>query len=231
MKYSIVMPFYNKWTLTHQRLYEFRTHLPTGDIEIVLVDNGSSEAGIDSAVAFWQKKLSKIPIRYRKIPENVGFGGAMNNGASMAKGDIVMLYSNDVICIDNFLPEVEEQFDENRNILLGNEVIWFDGGWNGFDTPNGRTVVPYVNGYFIACTRQVWDSMGGFDPLYGKYTMEDVDLSMQAQQLGVKLVSLGSTKLRHIGGGTAPYTPERETITKQNKIKFYEKWKVELEAK
>jgi len=229
--YSIVIPFFNKWTLTHQRMYEFYSHLPSNDIEIILIDNGSTEDGIDGSVAFWQKKLSKIPIRYRKLPVNVGFGGAMNNGAGMAHGDIIILYSNDVICRDNFLPELQEQFDENRNILLGNEVIWFDGGWNGFDTPKGRTIVPYINGYFIACTKQIWDSMDGFDPLYGKFAMEDVDLSMQAQQLGIKLVSLGSTKLHHLVGGTQPYTPEREEITRQNKIKFYEKWKVELNAK
>lgn len=229
MRYSIVMPFYNKYTLTHQRLYEFYSHLPSGDIEIILIDNGSSETGIDGGVAFWQKKLSKIPIRYRKIPENIGFGGAMNNGASMAHGDIIMLYSNDVICLDNFLPEMQEKFDENENILLGNEVIWFDGGWNSFDTPKGKVVVPYVNGYFIAFTQKVWNNLKGFDPLYGKYTMEDVDLSMQAQQAGYKLVSLGTTKLRHIGAQTAGYTPEREQITRQNKIKFFEKWKMELE--
>lgn len=224
------MPFYNKYSLTHQRLYEFFVRIPSEDMEIILIDNGSTEDGIDGGVAFWQKKLSKIPIRYRKLPENVGFGGAMNNGASMAKGDIIMLYSNDVICIDNFLPELQEKFDENRNILLGNEIVWFDGGWNGFDVKGGRTIVPYINGYFIACTKQVWDSMDGFDPLYGKATMEDVDISMQAQQQGIKLVSLNSTKLRHIGAQTAPYTPEREELTRQNKIKFAEKWKVELNA-
>lgn len=230
MKYSIVIPFFNKWTLTHQRLYEFYNYLPNEDVEIILVDDASTDPMIDSGVAFWQKKLSKIPIRYRKLEKNVGFGGAMNSGASIAHGDIIIFYSNDVVCIDNFLPEIQEKFDDNENILLGNEVIWFDGGWNGFDTPKGRTIVPYVNGYFIVCTRQVWNSMGGFDPLYGKYTMEDVDISMQAQQLGVKLVSLGSTKIRHIGGGTAPYSPERDEITKQNKIKFYGKWKVELDT-
>ena len=230
MKYSIVVPFYNHWTLTHNRLYEFYTHLPPSDLEIILIDNGSLEPGIDGGVAFWQKKLVKHVIRYRKLPQNVGFGGAMNNGASMAHGDIIMLYSNDVICLDNFLPDVQEKFDESRNIVLGNEVIWFDGGWNSFETKKGKTIVPYINGYFIACTRQVWDSMDGFDPLYGKYAMEDVDISMQAQQLGYKLVALNSTKLKHIGAQTAPYTPEREEITKQNKIKFAEKWKAELEA-
>ena len=234
MKYSIVVLFYGKWSLTHNRLYEFLVHIPSKDVEIILVDNGSDDEDaeiIDTGVAFWQKKLAKHTIRYRKIPENVGFGAGMNSGASMAKGDIVILYSNDVVCSGNFLVELQAEFDKDRNILLGNEVIWYDGGWNSFPSNGSRTIVPYINGYFIACTKQVWDSMDGFDPLYGKYTMEDVDISMQAQQLGYKLVALHSQNLRHLGAQTAGYTPERFEITKQNKQKFYEKWKVELEAK
>lgn len=219
------MPFFNKLTLTHNRLYEFLLHIPPEEVEIILIDNGSTEDGIDGCIAFWQKKLAKHTIRYRKLPENVGFGGAMNNGASMAHGDIIILYSNDVVCSDNFLPELEEMFRVNDNILLGNEVIYWDAGWNNF---NG-IIVPYINGWFIACTKKVWDSLDGFDPLYGKYTMEDVDLSMQAQQKGIKLAAMNSLKIRHIGAQTAGYTPERLEITKQNKIKFYEKWKTELE--
>jgi len=229
MKYSFVIPFFNRWELTHGRLYEFLVHIPPEDVEIVLVDDCSTDPAIDSGVAFWQKKLAKHTIRYRKLCPNVGFGGAMNSGASIAHGDIIILYSNDVVCSGNFLPELQREFDKNRNIVLGNEVIWQDGGWNGFDIEGGRTIVPYVNGYFIVCTRQVWGSMGGFDPLYGKYAMEDVDLSMRAQQQGIKLVALNSPYLKHLVAQTAGYTPERDEITKQNKIKFYEKWKLELE--
>jgi GT2 family glycosyltransferase len=229
MKYSFIIPFFNKWELTHNRLYEFFTYLPPEGVEIILVDDCSTDPNIDGGVAFWQKKLSKIPIRYRKLDKNVGFGGAMNSGASIAKGDIIILYSNDVVCSGNFLPKMQEFFDKDPNILLGNEIIYWNTEWNSFDVAYGKALVPYVNGWFMACTKEVWSAIGGFDPLYGKYTMEDVDISMKAYTLGYSFVALDSPFLKHLVAQTAGYTEERMEITKQNKIKFFEKWKTELE--
>jgi GT2 family glycosyltransferase len=152
----------------------------------------------------------------------------MNDGASMAHGDVIILYSNDVICKGNFLPELDAEFAKDDRILIGNEVIWARTGWNTFVSRHKEIVVPYVNGYFLACTKETWKLIK-FDPIYGKACFEDVDISMQAQVLGYKLVALNSKFLYHIGAQTAKYSDERYRITEENKKKFEAKWKEELE--
>ena len=221
---SVVIPFFNKWELTHSRLYEFHQFIPTKELEIILVDDASTENGIDSGVAWWQKHVDRHKIRYVKNKENLGFGGSMNRGASKAEGDIIVLFSNDVIVRGDFISEIRSAIEKDENALVCGEVVSWAGGWNEIDYLGKRMIIPYANGWLLACTKEVWGSLDGFDPIYGKYSFEDIDLSVQALFLGYNLVGLYSKFVKHIGAQTAPYDEKRNAITIQNKEKFISKW-------
>lgn len=220
MLISIIMPFYNHLDLIHNRLNEFYRFLPVEDIEILLIDDGSTESGIDGIVAFWQKQIAKHKIRYFKNGENLGFGASMNKGAEKATGDILVFFSDDVVVNSNFLPEISYRIGEDDKVLVGGELMDFDTGWNNF---NGR-VITYLNGWLLACTKKAWEMLGGFDPRYGISDVEDIDLCMTASQMGFRLEPLTQNKLRHLGGQTAGYNPEREKRTRINLQKFRDKW-------
>ena len=66
-----------------------------------------------------------------------------------------------------------------------------------------------------------------FDPIYGKATYEDIDLSLTAISKGIKLTQC-QFKLLHLVGGTVKMDDARMELTKHNQVLFYEKWKDKL---
>jgi GT2 family glycosyltransferase len=219
---SVILPFYNRWDLTHARLMEIHKFFPP--CEVVLVNDASTEADCDGGVAFWQKADIRQTIRYVKNKENLGFGGSMNKGAKLAKGNILIFLSNDVIMNNNFVGQIQMHIAQDENILVGGRIVYWPGGWNEFPHKGQNMVVPYCEGWLLACTKKVWDNLGGFDPRYGKYAFEDIDLSTTAMLLGYKLVGLNSPHLQHLAGQTAKYDENRMRLTEKNKEIYIEKW-------
>lgn len=225
---SIILPFFNHWDLTHARLMELHKFAPD-DCEIILVNDASTDTDCEPGVAFWQKGASRHKILYRKNKENLGFGGSMNAGAEIATGDILVFLSNDVISTNNFISEIKGRIAQNENSLVGGRIVYWPGGWNEFEHKGKKFTVPYCEGWLLACTRKVWDNLGGFDPRYGRYAVEDIDLSTTAISLGYELVGLNSSHLTHIGGATAKYDENRMEYTTRNKEKYIKKWRGRFE--
>ena len=225
MKISIIMPFYNGWELTHARLYEFYKYLPT-DVEICLVNDCSTD-DVGGSVSFWQKGAAKHKILYHKNEVNSGFGASHNAGARIATGDIFVFYSNDVVLSGNFVPTLLEVIERERDkVLVGNRLIYFPAGWNEFEAFGKKRIIPYLEGFFIACTREAWKELGGWDAeSYGKFDYEDLDLSTKALSLGYNLVDLQSHFLKHLGGRTIMnMNIDRMEHTKKNREIFIQKW-------
>lgn len=227
-KFSIIVPFYNRYDLTHRCLSDIYKFLYGEDIEVILINDASIETDCASGVAWWQKQVDKtFPILYHTNSENGGFGKSMNNGAKIANGDVLIFYSNDIVCSGNFIPELRQLLSRDDKVLIGNEVIWFPGGWNEFDIEGKHIVIPYANGWFLACTREVWINLGGFDwKTFGRMDYEDVDVSTRAIELGYNIVALNSKKIVHAHQGSTVDTLkiDRMAHTKQNRIKFIAKW-------
>jgi len=225
---SIIIPFYNNWHLTHSRLMEMHKFAPD-DCEIVLINDASTDVEVEGGVAFWQNGDTRQPIRYHKNKKNLGFGGSMNKGAELARGDVLVFLSNDVISSNNFISQIKRKLDENENLLIGGRIVYWPGGWNEFEHKGKKFTVPYCEGWLLACTQKVWDNLGGFDPRYGKYAFEDIDLSTTAVSLGYELFGLNSPHLKHVGGATAKYDAHRMEYTIKNKEKYIEKWRGRFE--
>lgn len=227
MKYftSIILPFYNRWDLTLKSLKDLYDHTPENS-EVILVNDASTDSKIAGGIGFWQQKVFKERLRYVRNETNLGFGGSHNRGATFAKGDILVFLSNDVLIYSPFVQEIEQIIDENPNVLIGGEIIDFPSGWNDIDD----VYIPYCNGWLIACTKDVWSMIGGWDSLYSKMDYEDIDVSLTALSLGIELRALKKSKLKHLGGQTiASLGIDRQAATLVNREKFREKWSGKVE--
>ena len=220
MKVSIILLYYNNWHLTHNRMKELYDHIP-GHIEIVMINNGSTDQDCQSGAMWWRNNVKKHTINYYEILENKGFGDGHNVGARLSYGDVLIFLSNDVKISGDFVTPIVEYLKQDNNSLIGNKIIDWEAGWNQF----GDYLVPYLEGWMLACTRRVWDYLGGFDDRYLPYCYEDIDLSMNAVQNGIALVELGSPHLRHDLGGTIGNNGNRIKITERNRERFRDKWK------
>lgn len=227
-EFSIIIPFYNRWDLVHRCLSDIYHCISGESIEVILINDSSIETDCVTGAAWWQKQVDKsFPILYHTNKENVGFGHSMNNGAKIANGEILIFYSNDVSCSGNFLPELRQLIARDDKVLVGNEVIWFPGGWNEFDVDGKHIVIPYANGWFLSCTREVWVNLGGFDwKTFGKFDYEDVDLSTRAYELGYNVCALGSNKIVHAHQGStiSSLSIDRLANTQKNRALFFAKW-------
>jgi len=227
MKVSIILPYYNHWDLTHARMMELYKYVPL-DTEIIMVNDASTDSDCRTGAGWWQKQAGRHEIKYVENKENLGFGGSHNKGATRATGDILCFLSNDVVVNIDFGSLISNSLRDKPYSLLGGEIIYFPGGWNEFVFEGKKLVVPYCNGWLLACTREVWDNLGGFDTeTYGKFDYEDIDLSMNALSHGYELLALNLSKhhLHHLSGVTIRALGiNREEITKLNREKFIKKW-------
>ena len=225
MEISIIVPFFNRWDLTHARLYELVKYVPLGNVEIILMDDASTELDCQTGTAWWQKN-SPHNIRYKRNEKNLGFGGNCNEGAKIATGDILVFLSNDVIIRGNFLTSlIWILAEKNSCALVGGQLIDWAGGWNEIEYNGGISIVPYLAGWLLSCTRETWKKLGGFDSRFGIFDYEDMDLCTTAHLLGVPLIPLNSPYLYHLSGETIrTLAMDRYSQTMKNKDIYHQKW-------
>lgn len=218
----VVTLMHDKQHLTNDLISDLTLHENENIDAMIVVDNGSYPKVSPNA---WVGR-SNFPVVIERIDENIGFTLGANYGlleaSKLSDYSLIFLISNDVHIRSPFIKKAEEIL-LSKKALLGNRHINWDTGWNGF---NGE-VFDYLEGYFLAMTNRGWKDVSYFDVNYAPCDMEDVDLSTKAKMYGYKLVSLNNPNIVHLGAGTYGYTPEREAITKRNKIYFREKWVLE----
>ena len=218
---SIIIPFLGRWDLVHQRMNELYRFV-SDPVEIVLVNDFSQDPSIDGSVAWWQQSKIQHSVVYVKNEQNLGFGGSMNKGCAVATGDVLILLSNDVIIQGNFVDTILSEI--NDEALFGGVLRDYDTGWNKFTFMGKQKMFIYLEGWLLSCTRNVWDDLGGFDPIYSPYDMEDVCLSTTAIHKGYNLVAI-NFPVSHMSGQTIrKLNPDRESMTRRNQQRFVEKW-------
>jgi len=86
MKFSLIIPCYNEANNLPLLLERCKALLIRGDIEVVLVDNGST----DGTTLILQKLLPKYPgCRSIHIEKNRGYGSGVVSGLKEARGEIL----------------------------------------------------------------------------------------------------------------------------------------------
>lgn len=225
VKLSIVILNYNRADLLSKRMMDMIANVPHEDVEVVVVDNGSTDDTALKIFEWWRNSKLSFPVKFYHIDKNQGFSGGMNFGITVAKGNIVLCLSNDVqVCGSTLCSTILDIFDKGDKILLGGRIIDWNSGWNTFTISGKSYTVPYCEGYAVAMTKQNWEALDYFDTIYSPYDYEDVDLSMKALQAGIILKSLPPEMFIHQSGQTIS-GEGRMDITKANQQKFFDKWK------
>lgn len=101
MRFSILTATYNRAHTLH-RVYESLCAQTFRDFEWLVVDDGSTD-GTQALVARWK---ASFPVRYLWKP-NGGKHTAINLGASLAMGELTLIFDSDDRCTPNTL----ERFD------------------------------------------------------------------------------------------------------------------------
>jgi GT2 family glycosyltransferase len=215
---SIVIPVFNHVAHTLRCLRALAQHPPSTAHEIIVVDDGSTDA--TSAM------LGDLPgLRYHRRPENGGFIAACNDGARVARGEFLVFLNNDTVPQPGWLEALLGTFATQPDTgLAGAQLLYPDGrlqeaggvvfndgsGWNygRFESPDDPRFAylrdaDYVSGAAIAIPRALFQALGGFDARYAPAYYEDTDLAFAVRAAGRRVVYQPAARVVHEEGTTS----------------------------
>jgi glycosyltransferase involved in cell wall biosynthesis len=187
---SVVIPVFNGAQWIGEQLDSLTEQTFRGEWEVLVVDNGSS----DRSAAVAERWAAELPLTVLSCPER-GPNRARNAGAYAAKGDKFVFVDADDRADRGLLAAMDRALDEHRLV----------GGRLDFETLNSAEVLaahdqklaitelpvhrgaPHAIGANMACRREVFDALGGFDPtlLPGA---DEMDFYFRAHHQGIEAV-------------------------------------------
>jgi len=192
-------------------------HQTFRNFEIILVDNGSS----DASVAFARERYPDVKIVDNGA--NLGFAGGTNSGIRVANGEYIFTLNNDTIADPHMLEEIIRPMQMDSSVgVCGSKMLLQDGRINSTAICISRSGAAWDRGMeevdkgqydkqeevFGACAgaalyrRSMLDEIGLFDEDFFLYT-EDVDLAFRSRLAGWRCMYVPSARVVHIHGGTA----------------------------
>lgn len=212
-----------------------------GPYEVIVVE----DAGTDDTDRFISENYPQI--LFRRLQTNIGNGQALNRGAEMAHHEILYFLDNDVEVTSEFLTPVIRHFDDPFVFGVGSRSIErpskppgplqlprvkFRYGifWYYYETLIQEADLPvpalFASAGHCAVSKEKFFSLGGFDPLYGRFYLEDLDLCYRAWKKGWKVMIEPESKVYHEAAGTIrKILSRREIERRQWRNRFLFTWK------
>jgi len=183
--------------------------------EILVVDDASGDAGPRLIAENFPR------VRLLRNSRNLGFGATMNRGVAAARGEIVLLLNNDLSVREDFIARLLAPFADDparRLFAVSARTMSWDGaapnhlcmaarGSEGraqpvWAAPETLTPCLFAQGGAMACRRDLYLGLGGFDPVFAQGYWEDYDLCWRAARAGFEILYEPRAIAFHIGGGS-----------------------------
>ncbi|HYE14166.1 MAG TPA: glycosyltransferase [Pyrinomonadaceae bacterium] len=221
---------------TFQSLRSLLREVDFGDAEIIVVD--------DATTGETRELLSHFGglARVIRSEEPLGPAGARNRGAAEARGRHLVFLDHDAVVEPGWLRQLVETAERDAgagavgSMLLGPEgrlleaggVIWRDGELTRYGSggsPDDRRFsfareVDYCSGASLLVRRELFESLGGFGPLFAPAGYGGADLCMGLRSLGFKVIYQPLSRA---------VSHRAETTTAAGREKFCDKWRGALE--
>lgn len=213
----------------------------------IIVDNASDAEQRISNQALFDGRNSK------RFQQNIGFPRAANEGARMGSAPLILFLSDDVVLQDGVLEKMARRMDDQSIGICGAKLLFpptstspvrpagkvqhvglclnIRGdiihplvGWSP-DNPktcNSREVLATTGACFMI-RRNLFTKAGGFDPVFGVGTYEDVDLSFKVRSMGFRVFVDVDVQAYHYTGATAEKKQEPFPLL-QNSMTFKSRW-------
>jgi GT2 family glycosyltransferase len=213
MKPTVYIPNLNGGEMLAQTLESLA---PSDETKVVVVDNGSE----DDSVAILRDRFPRVELI--ELPENIGFGRALNLAVDRVPGDPVIFLNNDVECepglVEALLGALEEGVSSVAGVLVQRDApelidsagVAVEGDTlMAFDYLHGESVdrLPSApaplgpTGGAALYRHDAFTSVGGFDERIFVY-YEDVDLALRMRAAGHRCVLAPEARALHAFSAT-----------------------------
>lgn len=246
---SIVIVTYNTMLMTNECIESVLKHTRRNSIEIILVDNASTDGS---------KELYSTDerIKYIYSNENLGFGRANNVGIDVALGKYVFMLNSDTIVLDDVIRKLfdfaEKNYDNNlgalgtclinkdkkdarsfgqfvsskriyRRLLEGLRIYR-----KNFEIETylkldnqGYVEIDFISGADLFVPSSVFNQIKGFDPDFFMY-YEETELQKRMDIVGLKRFIINVRDIIHLEGGSFGYNlPFRRKMMMTKGMKLY----------
>jgi hypothetical protein len=213
---------------------------PAAPHEIVVVDNGSTDASVETAQRF-------ATVRVVALESNLGFARANNAGIRASAGANLLLLNSDTIvppgAVDTLLAELDR---DPAVAVVGPRLV--DGSGRA-ELSFGRMITPlnewrqkriarsgdvdaltrrrhhpdWVSGACLLVRRADAEAVGGLDERFFMYT-EDVDFCASIRARGRRVLFTPAAEVVHLRGRSAAAAPAATRAAyRRSQLAFYEK--------
>jgi len=235
---SVIIPVFNKWELTRNCLASLHEHTVGHDLEIIVVDNGSTDATA-TELAPYGKALFGERFSATVFPENRNFGPACNAGARAATSPVLFFLNNDTLMTPGWFPPLMEAMRvENAPAAIGPLLVYEDGGVQHMGVAYG-TRGPFhlyqhfpanhpvvfrerelqsITGAALMIRADLFTECGEFFEEY-RNGFEDLDLCVQIRRRGGVLRCVPTSRIYHLES----QTPGRSDGDDHNSLIFTER--------
>ncbi|MEX0790664.1 MAG: glycosyltransferase family 2 protein [Actinomycetota bacterium] len=194
IKPTIVIPVHNKASLTRQCLNDLLGSPDCSDVEILVVDDGSTDV-TGELLKYFEPRVKVLTNR-----DNAGFASSCNRGVEEASNELVVLLNNDVRPVAGWLAALVEYAEQNpAAAVIGAKLLFANNTVQHAGVVIGRDGNPYhlyagfpgdhpavarsrrfqiVTGACMAVRRSIFLSHEGFDPVFVN-GHEDVDYCLR----------------------------------------------------
>lgn len=247
---SIVIVSFN--ARDHLRRCLASTSQMTGDYEVIVVDNASSDGAANMVE-------SEFPdVKLIRNPRNEGFAVAVNIGERAATGDVIVLLNPDSILTGDPFAAPAAFMRANLDVgVVGIKILDPDGGlqlsvrrfpglqaalFNRYSLltklwPSNpwssrylmsdwhhdeQADVDWVSGACLLTTRAVIDRVGSLDEGYF-WGFEDVDFCQRVHKAGLRVVYYPQTSVIHVIGASAKTVPTKALVARHKGMWRYYK--------
>ena len=201
--------------------------------EVIVVDNASE----DGTAAFLAERFPEV--RVLRLERNLGFGGGNNAGVRAARHRVVVVLNNDMRVEEDAFERLLDGFTDSGVFAVSAQIFFLDRGRRREETGltegrfedgffrfghrvedlRGLYPATYAGGGSTAYDREKFLELGGFDPLFHPFYVEDADLSYAAWKRGWKVLYQPAAVVHHEHRGTIGkrFSPESiDAILKKN---------------
>ena len=211
------------------------------EASIYLIDNGSN----DNSINYIKKNFPLIKLVLHK--KNLGFCDGYNKAVSKIDAELICFMNNDVTVKNKWLPPIIDHFKKNPKTVIAQphildlkspEYFEYAGAAGGFID---RLGYPYCRGRVFnsiekdfgqfdktqkifwasgACffiRKETFNSLNGFDSNFFAH-QEEIDLCWRAFNRGLDVVSIGKSKVFHLGKGTLQSSPKKTFLNFRNSL-------------
>jgi glycosyltransferase involved in cell wall biosynthesis/peptidoglycan/xylan/chitin deacetylase (PgdA/CDA1 family) len=199
-RFSIVIPTFQRREVVGRMVAALKMQKER-DFEVIVAVDGSTDGTAQTLNEF------RVPFPLKIVEQsNRGAAAARNNGASIAKGELLLFLDDDMEADPLMLVEHERSHRDGADVVLGDLPLHSDspptlvsqgvGRWaerrrkslteDGLDLPVGDLLTGQMS-----ISRAAFERLGGFDESFtrnGLFGGEDLDFGYRAKEAGLRIV-------------------------------------------